>query len=171
MNNYNTNGIFNSNYSTSNPFNMGHQQESFNKFDLMKAQQQMQQMNNQPIQQQTVFSDISNELKDLSKDENSFIVNSVNYQKAFNKYQEEFSEFLISKFANEFVQVNGGRSAEELLFVIRQERENYKNKFSEDINQIRDQNKTLLESNNKLAQDNLALQQQLQEIQNKLWRE
>jgi predicted RNase H-like nuclease (RuvC/YqgF family) len=55
--------------------------------------------------------------------------------------------------------------------VIRKEKEKYKDKFAADINEIRDQNKDLLTRNNQLAENNLALQKQLEEIKNRLWKD
>jgi transketolase len=174
MTNYN--GIFNSNYSSSNPFGMGNLSSNLEasladacgKLEAIKAQQAQLQINQH--QQKTVFTDIAEEFKDISTDENQFILSSTEYQEAFNKYQTEFSEFLTSKFSNEFLQSNGGRSLEELLFTIRKQKDAYKSKFTKDINEIRDQNKQLLTNNNKLAEDNILLQQQLKEIQEQLWK-
>lgn len=165
----NTNGIFNSNYSTSNPFGMSgngqnNQQaltEAYAKLEMLKQQQQSP-------QKLTVFTDIANELAALSEDEMTFITTSPEYQKSYNKYQTEFSEFLTNKFANEFISASGGTSLEELLFVIRQKKDAYKSKFAKDINEIRDQNKSLLDKNNRLAEDNEKLKEQLKNIQERL---
>jgi hypothetical protein len=78
---FNTNGIFNSNYSTSNPFGISgpsqNTQQALNdayaKLELLK-QQQLPQKN-------TVFTDIANELNALSEDEMNFITTSPEYQK------------------------------------------------------------------------------------------
>jgi FtsZ-binding cell division protein ZapB len=84
------------------------------------------------------------------------------------KYQNEFSQFLITKFSNEYIQTGNVKTLEEMLFTIRQKKEQYKQKFAEDINEIRDQNKTLVDRNNQLAQSNQLLQEQLKAIQEKL---
>jgi transketolase len=168
MTNYN--GIFNSNYSSSNPFGMGSLNgnleaslaDAYGKLEAIKSQQAQLQNH-----QRTVFTEIAEEMKDVSTDESQFILSSTDYQNAFNKYQTEFSEFLTSKFSHEFLQTTGGRSAEELLFIIRKQKDAYKTKFAKDINDIRDQNKQLLNNNNRLAEDNILLQQQLKEIQEK----
>jgi transketolase len=173
MTNYN--GIFSSNYSSSNPFGMNNLSsnleaslaDAYGKLEAIKAQQAQLQMT-QP--QKTVFTEIAEEFKDIATDENHFIISSTEYQDAFNKYQTQFSEFLTSKFSNEFLQTTGGRSAEELLYTIRRQKEAYKSKFTKDINEIRDQNKQLMTNNNKLAEDNILLQQQLKEIQEQLWK-
>lgn len=164
---FNTNGIFNSNYSTSNPFNMGgnpslgtQQTLDAYKLEMLKQQQQPQQT--------TVYTDIAGELANLSPDESNFITSSPEYQKSYTKYQTEFSEFLTNKFANEFIAASSGKSLEELLFVIRQQKDAYKSKFAKDINEIRDQNKSLLNKNNKLAEDNEKLKEQLKSIQERL---
>jgi polyhydroxyalkanoate synthesis regulator phasin len=127
----------------------------------------------QPAVQQhaTVFTDIENELKNLSEDETAFITSSKEYQTISNRYQAEFSQFLINKFSNEYIQTGNTRTLEELLYTIRQQKDKYKDKFATDINEIRDQNKTLLDRNNQLAESNQALQKQLEEIKSRLWKE
>lgn len=170
------NGIFNSSYSTSNPFGLsGPTQnidasllDAYNKLEALKNQQNSFNANNTV---RTVFTDIADEFKDLPVDESNFISSSKEYQEAYNKYQVEFSEFLTARFANEFLQTNGGRSAEELLFTIKKQKETYKSKFAKDINEIRDQNKELINRNNQLADNNAELQKQLNEIQQMLWKE
>jgi hypothetical protein len=141
--------------------------ESYAKLEALKRQQAMAQA--QP--QITVFTDIENELKNLSEDEMSFITNSKEYQVASNKYQTEFSQFLINKFSNEYLQTGNTRTLEEMLYIIRSQKEKYKDKFATDINEIRDQNKTLIDKNNELAESNQALQKQLEEIKSRLWRD
>jgi predicted RNase H-like nuclease (RuvC/YqgF family) len=58
-----------------------------------------------------------------------------------------------------------------MLYIIRTQKEKYKDKFAKDINEIRDQNKDLLSKNNQLAESNNALQKQLEEIKSRLWKE
>jgi regulator of replication initiation timing len=141
--------------------------DSYAKLEALKRQQQYQ----APVQNITVFTDIENELKNLSEDETQFITSSKEYQTISNKYQAEFSQFLINKFSNEYLQTGNTRTLEELLYVIRSQKEKYKDKFATDINEIRDQNKSLLDTNNKLAESNQALQKQLEEIKARLWKE
>jgi molybdopterin converting factor small subunit len=143
--------------------------DSYAKLEALKRQQQ--QMQQPVVQQSTVFTDIADELKNLSEDESVFITSSKEYQTISNKYQAEFSQFLINKFSNEYMQTGNTRTLEEMLYVIRQQKEKYKDKFATDINEIRDQNKTLLDRNNQLAESNLALQKQLEEIKSRLWKE
>jgi lipoate-protein ligase A len=69
------------------------------------------------------------------------------------------------------MQTGNTRTLEEMLYVIRQQKEKYKDKFATDINEIRDQNKTLLDRNNQLAESNLVLQKQLEEIKTRLWKD
>ena len=169
------NGIFNTNYSTSNPFGIGGVNQSLDA-SIIEAYNKLEALKNQQNQQyntvnRTVFTDISEEFKDLSADESTFIVSSKEYQEAFNKYQTEFSEFLTTKFSTEFLQTNGGRSAEELLYTIKKQKDQYKTKFANDINEIRDQNRELINKNDQLASNNAELQKQLKEIQNMLWKE
>jgi hypothetical protein len=144
--------------------------DSYAKLEALKKQYQ-QPSNQQPQQVSTVFSDIDTELKNLSEDELAFITSSKDYQLATAKYQNEFSQFLINKFSSEYLQTGNTRTLEELLYVIRKEKEKYKDKFAADINEIRDQNKDLLTRNNQLAENNLALQKQLEEIKNRLWKD
>jgi FtsZ-binding cell division protein ZapB len=173
------NSIFNSNFSTSNPFNINGNQstqdlenslmQSYAKLEALKAKQNQFQVNNQVnAPQHNVFTDIASEFDGLSADESSFIVNSKEYQNLNVKYQNEFTQFLISKFSGEYIQTGNVKTLEEMLFTIRQKKEQYKQKFAEDINEIRDQNKNLVDKNNKLAESNLALQEQLKAIQEKL---
>lgn len=175
----NTNqNLFNSSFSTSNPFNIGGSNstqdlenslmQSYAKLEALKAKQNQLQSISQPGRQSTVFTDIASEFEGLSTDESSFIVNSQEYQNLNAKYQTEFSQFLISKFANEYIQTGNVQTLEEMLFVIRQKKDQYKQKFAEDINEIRDQNKNLVDRNNKLAESNQLLQDQLKAIQEKL---
>ena len=96
--------LFGSPFSSSNPFSNGTTPsldsslaESYARLEALKKQYNQ---NGQPMQQQsTVFSDIQNELKNLSEDESQFITNSKEYQAVNQKYQAEFSNFLINKFA------------------------------------------------------------------------
>jgi FtsZ-binding cell division protein ZapB len=173
-----TNSIFNSNFSTSNPFNMNGQtstqdlensiMQSYAKLEALKAKQNQLQATQMSSQQHTVFTDIASEFDGLSSDEANFIVSSKEYQNLNAKYQNEFSQFLITKFSNEYIQTGNVKTLEEMLFTIRQKKEQYKQKFAEDINEIRDQNKTLVDRNNQLAQSNQLLQEQLKAIQEKL---
>lgn len=164
----------NNNYNTSNPFSNtpsvldASLADSYAKLEALKRQQMQQQ---QIVPQATVFTDIENELKNLSEDETTFITSSKEYQTVSNKYQAEFSQFLISKFSNEYLQSGNTRTLEELLYVIRAQKDKYKDKFATDINEIRDQNKNLLDRNNQLAESNQALQKQLEEIKARLWKD
>ena len=182
----NSGNIFSSNYSTSNPFNMNGMgnmsssldnslMESYAKLEALKQKQaelaNLSQQKPDAQVRRTVFTDISDEFKELSDDETNFIVNSPEYQALNSKYQTEFSQFLISKFSNEYLQTNNSRTLEDMLHEIRRQKDKYKEKFAEDINEIRDQNKVLIDKNNELAKNNQELQAQLKEIQSKLWKE
>jgi regulator of replication initiation timing len=165
--------LFNSGFSTSNPFNMGGNLntttqdlensliQSYARLEALKAKQNQL----QTVPQNTVFTDIASEFEGLSADESAFIVNSKEYQTLNAKYQNEFSQFLITKFSGEYMQTSNIKTLEEMLFTIRQKKEQYKQKFAEDINEIRDQNKSLVEKNNQLAENNQLLQEQLKNIQ------
>jgi hypothetical protein len=149
------------NYSTNNPFSFNNGKTTSNIEDsLMQTYAQLEALKAKQNQissgtqlgQATVFTDIANEFKDLTEDEISFITNSSEYQSLNNKYQSEFSQFLISKFSNEYLQTTGNtRTLEEMLFTIKSKKDQYKKKFANDINEIRDQNKELAERNNQLA--------------------
>jgi regulator of replication initiation timing len=146
--------------------------ESYAQLEALKKRYADQQVPQQQfVQQSTVFTDIESELKDLSEDELSFINNSKEYQAASAKYQTEFSQFLINKFSNEYLQVGNTRTLEEMLYAIRKEKERYKGKFAEDVNEIRNQNKSLVDKNNELAKSNEDLQKQLEEIKKRLWKD
>lgn len=170
------NSIFGTNYNTTNPFSNTPSvldatlADSYAKLEALKRQQQQLQQAAVP-QHSTVFTDIDSELKNLSEDEMAFITGSKEYQAISNKYQAEFSQFLINKFSNEYIQTGNTRTLEEMLYVIRSQKEKYKDKFATDINEIRDQNRDLLNKNNELAESNQALQKQLEEIKARLWKE
>lgn len=184
----NNGGLFNSNYSSSNPFSMYNGSNStqanldqsladaYSRLEALKRQQQAfsqaNSSNSQAVsqQRQTVFTDIATEMKDLPEDELNFIITSKDYQKTNAKYQQEFSEFITSKFAAEYIQTENAKTLEELLGIIRKRKEQYKSKFAEDISEIREQNKNLVDKNNELAESNAALQKQLMNIQEKLSR-
>jgi molybdopterin converting factor small subunit len=183
----NNNSIFNPSYSQSNPFTLpatttapAINSELIDSYARLEAIRQRQAELNamsqkaaipdvQATARKTVFSDIADEFNGLSEDETAFITNSPEYQKLNNKYQAEFSNFLISKFSNEYMQSGNTRTLEELLYEVRRQKDRYKEKFAEDINQIRDQNKQLTDQNNALALSNQELQEQLKEIRAKLW--
>lgn len=183
------NNIFNTNYSTSNPFSMnkksvndlsamdGSLAQAYQRLEEIKKKQNqidalssnLQQANQQSYR--TVFNDISDEFKDLPQDEINFIVTSKEYQALNAKYQDEFSQFLISKFSNEYLQTGKQKTLEEMLNMIRTKKEEYKKNFKNEINEIRDQNKALAERNNQLAEMNEELQKQLKQIQSQLVQE
>jgi hypothetical protein len=174
----NTGNLFNSNFSSSNPFNISGNNttqdlenslmQSYARLEALKAKQNQLQNVQIPTQQNTVFNDIAGEFDGLSQDESNFIINSKEYQSLNERYQNEFTQFLISKFSAEYLQTGNVRTLEEMLFIIRQKKEQYKQKFAEDINEIRDQNKNLVDKNNQLVESNQLLQQQLKAIQEKL---
>ena len=127
----NSNNIFGSSYSNSNPFggiNQNNPQTAYEnlmqayntKLEALKKQQA--QFNIQP--QSTVFTDIAFEFKNLPEDEVNFIVNSEEYQTLNSRYQAEFSQFLINKFSNEYLQSNTSGTLEQMLNVIRKQKEN-----------------------------------------------
>lgn len=171
------NSIFNSGLSNSNPFSLNGSSantedslmQTYAKLEALKARQAQL---NQPLQQKsTVFTDIAGELKDLSEDEINFIVNSPEYTSVNTKYQNEFSQFLITKFSAEYLQTGNTRTLEEMLAIIRKKKDQYKQRFAADINEIREQNKVLLNKNNELASTNEKLQEQLKNIQDRLWKD
>lgn len=168
---------FNTTFATSNPFTNSTTSPSLDeslaasyaRLEALKKQYESQQ--NPKVQTRSVFSDISDELSGLSEDEANFVLSSKEYQAVNQKYQNEFSQFLINKFSAEYAQAGNTRTLEEMLATIKRQKEKYKDKFASDINEIRDQNKTLIETNNKLAENNAALQKQLEEIKNRIWKD
>jgi regulator of replication initiation timing len=181
------NSIFNPNYSGTNPFSTGaltqappaldnNLMESYARLEALKQKQaELNALNQKNLMdspaRKTVFTDIAEEFNGLSEDETNFIVNSPEYQKLNSRYQTEFSNFLITKFSNEYMQTGNTRTLEELLHEIRRQKDKYKEKFAEDINQIRDQNRVLTDQNNALAISNQELQEQLREIRAKIWKD
>lgn len=171
----NNNTLFGSPYSSSNPFYNSSAPSldeslanSYARLEALKKQYNQQIPNNQ---QSTVFSEIEHELKDLSEDELMFITQSKDYQVINQKYQNEFSQFLINKFSAEYLQSGNTRTLEEMLLTIKREKEKYKDKFASDITEIRDQNRALLDRNDELSKNNKDLQKQLEEIKARLWKD
>jgi hypothetical protein len=155
----NNNSIFSS------PFQSQNSEDRLNQ--LYQEMEMMKQMKN-PTNQRTVFTDIAEEMKDLSDDEKRFIETSKEYLSVSQQYQEDFSMFLIDNFGADFAKSKYGKSTEQLLAVIRQKKEDYKNKFAENISEIREQNSNLAQQNDALAKTNLELQKQLAIIQEQL---
>lgn len=124
MYNNNNNNILNSTLATSNPFSFnrpGGQSltdssmfDAYNKLEALKQQQlaalQAQQQKQQQLTAQTVFTDIATEAKDMSEDERNFVYSSQEYQKLYTQYQQEFSEFITAKFANEYLQAGNRKN-------------------------------------------------------------
>lgn len=166
----NNNSLFGSQFSTSNPFM--NQPQSISQIDqnIANVYSQLEALKNPQQNQQrqnTVFTDIFNEMKSMSDDEKAYIFSTKEYIAANAKYQEEFSAFLINKFSGEFLQ-NHQRTMEELLSVIKSKKEQYKNKFADDVAEIRERNKDLADKNAALAKNNQILQEELKKIQMKL---
>jgi hypothetical protein len=116
----------------------------------------------------TVFTDIADEMKDISEDEKRFIETSKEYMEASAKYQNDFSMFLVQHLGDEFTRSEFGKSPEQILAIIKKKKDEYKNRFAENINEIRDQNNNLALKNEELARTNLDLQKQLAEIKKQL---
>lgn len=148
--------------------------ETYAKLNALKQRQaELNSMvQGQPVMQQqmqrTVFSDIATEMSDLGEDELNFIVSSNEYRQLNERHQREFSEFITEKFSNEYIATGRTKTLEQLLAVIRKRKEEYKSRFASDITEIREQNKSLVDKNNELAQSNAELQKQLEIIQQKL---
>lgn len=135
--------------------------ELYKNMELLKQAQQ-------PQNQKTVFTEINAELKELSEDEKRFIEGSEDYLRASQNYQNAFSMFLIDNFGAEFSKSPYGKTAEELLMTLKQQKENYKNRFAKNITEIKEKNDALAQQNTELAKINQGLQAQLLEIQKKL---
>jgi hypothetical protein len=161
----------NSNFATdifANPFNnptTADLTDVYQKLEALKAQQQI--MNN-PQSKTSVLTEITKEWEHISEDEKLFIENSKEYQEASNFYQQEFSAFLIEHLGNDFIKSPHGIAAEKVLGVIRSKKELYKNKFANDISEIKAKNSQLERNNEELAKNNIALQEQLRDIQKRL---
>jgi len=115
-NNLNGGGLFNSPFSSSNPLYYGSNNnqtispldqsllDSYNRMETLKQRQAALQNQNQTRQPATVFTDIATETKEMGEDELNFVTSSQDYQRLYAKYQQEFSEFITAKFANEYIQ-------------------------------------------------------------------
>lgn len=130
-------------------------------YSKLDAANSMQQEN------RTVFTDISKELSSLSNDEREFVFNTVEYKSANERYQVEFSNFLIDRFSSDFL-VGHQKTMEELLSAIKSSREKYRNKFAADIESIKKTNNDLETKNRELLESNAALQKQLETIQQRI---
>ena len=140
--------------------------------ELAAAYAQLEALRKQQMQQQTisktVFTDISDEMRDLGEDEKNFIISSSEYQTLNAQYQEEFSSFLIQYFASDYLKSEYAKTPEKILALIRSKKEQYKSKFVNDISDIKNQNQVLASKNDALEKANIALQEQLREIRNSL---
>ena len=139
---------------------------AYAQLEALKKQQLQQ--TQQPIMLRTVFSDISDEMRELGEDEKNFIVSSSEYQTLNAQYQEEFSSFLIQYFANDYLKSQYAKTPEKILALIRSKKEQYKSKFANDISDIKTQNQALASKNDELEKANIALQAQLKEIRESL---
>lgn len=161
-----TGPLFNNNNSIfSSPFQSQNSNDRLNQLyqemEFMKQHQTNQ-------QQRTVFTDIAEEMKDVSVDERRFIETSDEYLSASQEYQNYFTLFLIDFLGADFLNSRYGKSPEKVLAVIRQKKDDYKNRFAENISEIRSQNNTLAQQNDALAQANMELQKQLADIRKQL---
>ena len=141
--------------------------------DLAAAYAQLEALKNNSKTPQTqnmrnVFSDISDEMRDVGDDERNFIVSSAEYQNLNSQYQEEFSSFLIQYFASDYLKSEYAKTPEKILALIRTKKEDYKSKFANDISDIKTQNQLLINKNDELEKANLSLQAQLKEIRESL---
>lgn len=137
--------------------------------DLTKMYAELEMLKNQSnAKTKNVFTEITEEMLNVSDDERLFIENSKEYISLNQQYQNEFSAFLIEKFSNEYSHSKYGETPERILAVIRNKREEYKNKFAENLNEIKESNKLLINKNDELVRINETLQNQLKEIQSKL---
>jgi hypothetical protein len=160
FNNTPPNSIFSSPFQVQNPEDRLNQ--IYQEMEILKQKQ------NGNVQQKTVFTEIADEMKDISIDERRYIESSDEYISASQQYQNDFSMFLIDNFGAEFSRSKYGKSTEKILAIIRKKKEDYKNHFAENISEIKEQNSTLSKQNDVLAKTNLDLQKQLAEIQKQL---
>ena len=140
--------------------------------DLAAAYAQLEalkrQQTTQPQQMRNVFTDISDEMREVGEDERNFIESSAEYQKLNAQYQEEFSSFLIQYFSSDYLKSEYAKTPEKILALIRSKKEQYKSKFANDISDIKSQNQLLVSKNDELEKANLSLQAQLKEIKESL---
>lgn len=128
-NNLNGGGLFNSPFSSSNPLYYGQGNsnglsnldqsllDSYNKMEALKQRQAMLNQTNQTGKQlTTVFTDIANETKDMGEDEMNFVTSSQEYQRLYAKHQQEFSEFITSKFAGEYIQAGNRKNVRRIAW-------------------------------------------------------
>jgi hypothetical protein len=158
----------------SNPFSLNNNipsssslNDAYKQLEFLKAQHESLQ-HHANENSKNVFSDIVDEWGKASEDEKIFIQNSQEYQSANAQYEQEFNAFLIEYLGNDFLKSPHGKAAENVLAVIRNRKDNYKNKFANDISEIREKNSKLEQNNEELAKSNLILQEQLKEIQARL---
>lgn len=136
-------------------------------YNMELAKQKQYPLANQQ-QAKTVFTDISEEWNSMSEDTRRFIENSKEYAELSAKYQNDFYVFLMETFGNDFLKSKYGTTPEKVLALIREKKEEYNNKFAENLNEIREQNNELAERNNQLAKTNQELQLQLADIRKRL---
>lgn len=137
--------------------------------DLAKMYAELEAIKNASSQPtRTVFTDIAEEMSDLSDDERAFIEGSKEYALLNQQYQVEFSTFLINKFGAEYSSSQYGKTPERILGLIREKKEQYKNQFAANLNEIKENNRSLVSKNNELAEVNKRLQIELEAIKNKL---
>jgi hypothetical protein len=139
--------------------------------DLAAAYAQLEALKKQQTPQQNmrnVFTDISDEMREVGDDERNFIISSTEYQSLNAQYQEEFSSFLIQYFASDYLKSEYAKTPEKILALIRTKKDQYKSKFANDISDIKTQNQLLVNKNDELEKANLSLQAQLKEIHEKL---
>jgi hypothetical protein len=154
---------------TSNPFMPPAYDFASQQKDLAKMYAELEAIkssNSQPAK--TVFTEIADEMSDISDDERAFIEGSKEYGILNQQYQVEFSSFLINKFGAEYSSSQYGKTPERILGLIREKKEQYKNQFAANLNEIKENNKSLVSKNNELAEVNKKLQIELEAIKNKL---
>jgi hypothetical protein len=137
--------------------------------DLAKMYAELESLKQNKVQtQRTVFTDIATEMSDISDDERLFIEGSKEYIALNQQYQIEFSSFLINKFGAEFSSTEYGKTPEKILALIREKKDLYKNQFAANLNEIKQNNKSLIEKNNELVQVNEKLRTELDKIKEKI---
>ena len=85
----------------------------------------------------TPLTDINEELKSCSTDELIYLQNSEHYTAAYATYYNGFIEFLMTTYGTQFLSNGGNEAAEHLLGTIRNVRNEYKNKNSSEITELR----------------------------------
>lgn len=124
-------------------------QQSGPKYEDIMRQVQFNQMTQQNIyvQQNSAFDEYSKLLQDLTQEEQSILVKNEEYVNSRIIFEQGFSEFLASKFKDEYISTKGGESCMKNLM---DTTKNVIGKIKDEVKEERERLRTL----SKLLQDN-----------------